>query len=414
MMRLWFALVFLVLGLPALAQDSQVIVKSELSGESTVVGQPLILRITVLVPTWLPEPPRFPSLDAPNMIVRLPSRASSPVSERVDGETWSGVSRAYRLYPMIAGDFSLTPQPVAITYADPDTRDPISVEVELQPVAFRSEVPAGAEDLDPLILAEAFSLNQTLEGADGPLAQGEAATRVVTAKITGTSALFIPPLTPPVSEGSVRAYSKDPEVRDTEANRGTLSGSRSETTSYVAQYGGTLELPPISIDWFNTKSSKVETASLEGVTLEVDAPPPPKEPVLDRTQAVKLAGVLVLLGLLVWILKRYAIPPIAKRLRQNRENWMHSEPYAAKQVRRAIGAHDLSLVYGALATWSARCPGTSGEALEAALAQVGQLRYQPARAGKGSWAVLSAAFQEDRDRRLKRRAASDLPPLNPL
>ena len=241
-MRLWLSFVFVVFGLPALAQDSQVIVKSELSGEATAVGQPLILRITVLVPTWLPEPPRFPSLEAPNMFVRLPSRASSPVSETVEGETWSGVSRAYRLYPMIPGDFSVSPQPVGVTYADPETRDPISVEVGLDPVVFRSEIPAGAEELDPLILAEAFSLEQSFEGADGPLAQGDAATRVVTAKITGTSALFIPPLIPTVSDGVVRAYSKDPVVRDTEGNRGTLSGSRSETTSYVAQYGGTLEL----------------------------------------------------------------------------------------------------------------------------------------------------------------------------
>ena len=49
-----------------------------------------------------------------------------------------------------------------------------------------------AAGLDPLIIAESVTLEQTLEIPDGPMGQGDAATRTVTAKITGTSPLFIP------------------------------------------------------------------------------------------------------------------------------------------------------------------------------------------------------------------------------
>lgn len=414
MIRLWLSLLALVLCGSALAQTSQVVVRAELANETTVVGQPLILRITVLVPTWMPEPPRFPSLEAPNMIVRLPSRASSPVSERIDGETWSGVSRAYRLYPMIPGEFSIRPQPIAITYSEAETRDPISVQVELDPLTFRSTIPKGAESLNPLIVAEGFSLDQSFEGAEGTLKQGDAVTRVVMAKISGTSALFIPPLTPPVSGDAVRSYPRDPVVSDSEASRGTLSGSRRETTSYVAQYGGTLEFEPIAIDWFNTKTDKIETATLNGMTLSVDAPPAPKEPLLDGMQVAKL---IVLSGFLVMVLyglSRYAIPLFRQRLNKNRAIWQSSEAFAARQVKRAISSRDLSAVYSAMAVWSARCPEPLSETLEDALANVGRLHFQSTGADKESWAVLSAAFQKDRDQRLWKGLRSDLPPLNPL
>lgn len=412
MIRLFLTCLILFLSGPVLAQSPPVVVKSELAAESTMVGQPLILRVTVLVPTWLPEPPRFPSLEMPDVIVRLPSRASSPVSERIDGETWSGVSRAYRLYPMIPGAFTLTPQPVGITYADPGTRAPISLEVALDPVRFEALVPNGAEGLDPLILAESFALEQAFESVEDVLAQGDAATRIVTAKIGGTSALFIPPLTPNISGDLARAYPRDPVVRETEATRGGLSGSRTEATTYVAQFGGALELPAISVDWYNIKTKQVETAHVEGATLQLDAPPPPERPALSLQKIAFLIGVVGIFVAGLWGLKRYALPPLRARLKHRRAIWLNSEAHAAREVKRAIGSHDLTRVYRALAMWSARCPGQEGQELETALALVGRARYKEAAPSTGSWAVLSAAFQADRDRRLRLGAEPALPPLN--
>ncbi|WP_164727055.1 BatD family protein [Shimia sediminis] len=413
MIRLLAICLTLLIGAPCLAQTRSVVVKSELSAESTMVGQPLILRVTVLVPTWMPEPPQFPSFELPNVIVRLPSRASSPVSERIDGETWSGVSRAYRLYPMIAGDFALPPQTVGIVYAAPDTREPVPVEETLDPVTFSAVVPKGAEGLDPLILAEAFSLAQSFEGGEEKLGQGDTVSRVVTAKISGTSALFIPPLIPPLADNVARAYPKDPMVTESE-DRGLLSGSRQETVSYVAQYGGNLELPEISLDWFNTKTGKVETATLEGVSLEVNAPAQPRELLLNHRQTIVLAGAVLLLGLALTLLIRYVLPFVRQARVARRAAWLASEAYAAKQVTAAIRRQELPAVYQALAVWSPRCPGQLGAELQSALAQVGAVTYGLPSEGGGRWSDVAQSFKVDRTRRLRRSTASDLPSLNGL
>ncbi|WP_163887128.1 BatD family protein [Aliiruegeria sabulilitoris] len=390
------------------------LVRVSLEPETGVVGQPLVLRISILVPTWMPQPPAFPSMEAPNVIVRLPERASGPISERVDGETWSGVSRAYRLYPMLAGEVSLPAQNITVTYADPDTTQPVTYEAPLEPIRFQVRVPEGAEGLDPLILASGFTLEQSIEGADGPLGQGEAATRTVTARIEGTSPLFIPPLLPGVQTDAVKAYPKDPVVQEKE-ERGVLSGSRTELETYVAQYGGVVELPAISIDWFNTESGKVETARLEGARLEVDAPSAPVQPKISPRQVAMLVGAGLLLGLLLWAGNRWLLPPLKSRQAERRAARLASERFAAHEVEKAIAQKDLSGVVTALALWSQRCPGDE-DALEPALAAIGAERFGRGggAAGQGAWQVFRSAFQAERKRRLQSAGGRGaLPPLNP-
>ena len=51
----------------------------------TIPGQPLSLRLTVLVPTYMPSPPVWPSLETRNVLVRLPERSTTPTSRRIGG-----------------------------------------------------------------------------------------------------------------------------------------------------------------------------------------------------------------------------------------------------------------------------------------------------------------------------------------
>ena len=56
--------------------QEQPIVRVEVTPETVSVGESVELKVTVLVPTWLPEPPVFPSFEVPNVQVRLPERAA--------------------------------------------------------------------------------------------------------------------------------------------------------------------------------------------------------------------------------------------------------------------------------------------------------------------------------------------------
>ena len=149
----------IVLPLQAVAQDrDKPIVEVEFKEDETIPGQYLTLRVTVLVPTWMPEPVAFPSLDVPNLRIRLPERSTSPTSRTIDGNSWSGVSRRYLVSPMVPGTFSIPGQNLQVTYADPQTSEPVKAELAVDPVTLRGIVPKSAEGLDPFIAAKDLSL----------------------------------------------------------------------------------------------------------------------------------------------------------------------------------------------------------------------------------------------------------------
>ena len=86
MTRLLLALVCFAAPLFAAAQEAPTpILRTELESQTVLPSQAVELRLTVLVPTWLPEPPVFPSFEAPNLVVRAPAGASLSTNERVDG-----------------------------------------------------------------------------------------------------------------------------------------------------------------------------------------------------------------------------------------------------------------------------------------------------------------------------------------
>ncbi|WP_068111485.1 BatD family protein [Tropicimonas marinistellae] len=414
----------------AIAQEAPVddapsapLVSAELEPASVVVGQPAVLRLKVLVPTWLPQPPSFPALDLPNVITRLPERASGPISEQVGGETWSGVSRAYRLYPMVPGQIALPPQQIGVTYADPDTTQPVTAQVALDPIALTATVPEAAAGLDPMILATGLSLEQNIEGGEGPLSAGDAVVRSVTATIAGTSPLFLPPLIPDLNAEPVQAHAREPAVAERE-DRGVMSGQRTETVTYVARYGGVVDLPAISVDWFNVDTGQVETAEVAGTTLTVDAPSPPREPRLTRRQVIALALAAGVLAAAAWLLRRFAWPPLRSYLSERRAAREASEAHAANGVRQAISAHDLHGVFTALDSWDARCPADAGKGtdeerrLAAALHSIGAAKYGGAPGPRDAdWTALDAAFVAVRTARVHGPSGMDgtaaLPPMNP-
>lgn len=419
-MRILLCVLFCII-MPAQiwAQDgNRPILRMELEKDSAVPGQPIGLRVTVLTPTWFPEPPAFPSLEIPNLVVRLPPRGAGPTSERIGGETWSGVTRAYRLYPMIEGRFRIPPRPVAVTYADPDTRQPVALDILTDAVEFRGLAPEGAEGLDPFIAAADLVLEQTIEGSPEALEPGDAVVRVITARITGTSPIFLPPLTTVLEADGLSAYPDEPLVTETD-ERGVLSGGRTERVTYVAEAGGRFAVPPIRLQWFDLETGTVETAALEGFEILSRGPAVDASPAIDP-RAVAMAAAagafaLLLLAVVIWRLW----PRIAAWREHRRAVRQASEAFAFDRAVRALGARRLGDAIGAVDLWSSRLPAASESdraRLADCLARLGASIYGPeaSPALDRQWSDgISALRTSRRERLAARRVSGDvLPPLN--
>ena len=422
----------LLVPLAARAQDGPRL-DAEMPEGEVIVGQPLTLRVKLLVPTWMPKPPVWPTLEVPSLLVRLPERASTPISETIDGETWSGISRAYRLYPLEVGAYEIPGQTLVVTYADPGKPDPIITDLPLEAIRFTAVLPAGAEGLDPAIVASGLKLEQQIDG--GPdLVTGDAVTRIVSVTIAGTTPILLPVLTPVLEPGltpglapesspasgppPLRAYPKEPVVSEQE-QRGVLSGSRVETTTYVAQGGGVVDLAPISLNWFNLETGKVETASLEGPSFTVTAPPPPPPGPADYAlwAAMGLGG----LGL-IWGFARLVWPRLRRLQLRFVSAWQASERFAHRRVAGALKARELNATYAALDKWSgfyAPLDPRDLAQMSGALAGIGAAQYGKAGPAieKPDWRDAGRAYfnlrKNARSRRKARKTGGILPVLNP-
>lgn len=352
------SLLFLLLlaCVPASAQDAQIPeIRTSLEKDTAVPGQPLIYRVTVLVPTWLPSPPAFPSYETPNVVVRLPSRASGPTSETINGETWSGVTRSYRLYPMTAGTFQIPAGTIKVTYADPDDQQPVVVDVQTDAFEITGKIPAGAEDLDPFLAAKSLTLERSVEGAADALKVGDALNVKTVAKVSGVAPMFVPPLAEVSPADGLAFYPKEP-VLDEKEDRGLLSGTRTEETALVAEAAGTYTLPEKSLSWYNLESGAVEIAKVPEISFEVTgtAAEAPVEPAA-RVDLRGLAMAVVLFALavgLVYLAWRTFLPKVRRKADDLRTRYHASESYLFRKLASAIKHRDFNGTLHYASAWN--------------------------------------------------------------
>ncbi|MGR3566093.1 MAG: hypothetical protein ACU0FH_08075 [Heliomarina sp.] len=408
------AVLFLLMAAPLSAQESQPTASAELEANEVIPGQYTTLRIEVLVPTWMAGPVDFPSFEMPNLRVRLPPESTGPISRRVNGETWSGVARRYLLSPMVPGQFAIPAQTLLVRYAQPGQTDPIEATLSTPAFLLTGILPKGAEDLDPFIAASGLTLSQELPDKTTELQPGEAVKRVVTASIEGASPIVLPPMLSPVEIPGIRTYPDAPQVAEV-ADGGDLSGTRIESVTYMAQSGGSGALPEVTLRWYNLSTGAVETASLPGADISVDAPV--AEPLRDTGPIWRMAALGLAVALVCTLILRWAWPRASARAASHRAARLASKAHAEKLLIQAIDRQDYPATRRALDEWQNRTPRTTAtdmHAIRAALTTIAGKLYgtDPQPVPDSDWSTLKKAVTQAGKGRNQQKRTS-LPPLNP-
>lgn len=257
-----------------MAQDpTGPLVRSSLSpGGEVTVGQPVTMTVDLLVPTWLTGGPRYPEIEVADAVVIFIERGGYNLSERIDGETWSGLHREYLIYALRPGPFEISGEELVVRYAvDGRPSPPISIPVPA--VGFTATVPEAAADLDYFVSASRFDLSSSWERPVEGLKVGQSLTRTVEMKAADSFSMMLPPLAFESLEG-VAVYPEAPRLSDTGGARGAARESRrEEKVTYLFQEPGEYILPAIEISWWDTEDGRLRRSSLPAVELEI-APNP--------------------------------------------------------------------------------------------------------------------------------------------
>ena len=446
----------------ARADEGAPIARARIEVETPVVaGHPVPLVLEVLVPTWFRGAPRFPSIDLDDAVV-VSLLSGGNFSAEVGGETYSGVSRDYLIYPQVAGTFTLPPLEIVAEFkigGRPSGPTPVRVT----PLTFEAIVPPGAADLPFVLVTPSLSMTQTLDPEPSGLRVGDALRRRVEIEAEGSLAMLLPPLRFEAPSGTA-LYSDPPALEDAGGERGEARVARRvETWTYVFEEPGVYTLPPAEIPWWNLTHERVERGSVPAVELTVAAnetlrdeiplddatgvgepastgPPVPPWWRALRPRLPYLVGALAFLGVAVRAARRWG-PSIRERRERLARERADSEESYLEELHRATGSGEPVAVVRALFRWLDRRAGaepaggtaTAKRFVEAAgddelareLAALGAELYGRPDAGPGregpSWSGdrLFRALRSARARALDaRRPARDgvpgeLPPINP-
>jgi hypothetical protein len=219
----------------------------------------------------------------------------------------------------------------------------------------------------PWLPASALSISETWSPQPEEAKAGEALTRNIMLRVEGLSSAQLPPLPITLPEG-LRHYPDQPQLANESGDQG-LIGSREEREALIADKAGQLELPPVEIVWWNTRTSRVERTSLPARTLQVaanpqldehsDAPPAPAQ--ADSTDsallwpwqlACALLSLTTLLGFGLWW--RARSQPAVIRVAQAGP----STRTLLDELRRACQANDSHATRQALDAWARQQPET--------------------------------------------------------
>lgn len=195
----------------------------------------------------------------------------------VDGRRYRVVERRYAIYPQQPGSLVLDPIRFEGQTRDNDgqlsfVRDRAQLfDVPVRPVPDQYTG-------DTWLPARSLTLSDSGMPAQASLQVGESFTRTLTVSAEGLQAEALPPLTL-ASPDAIKSYPETPQT-NTEISEGSVTGTLTQTTALVAVKPGTVTLPEIRLDWWDTEADRQRTAVIPERTLTVaaaagvDAPAP--------------------------------------------------------------------------------------------------------------------------------------------
>jgi hypothetical protein len=394
------------------------IVRVSAEPERVRVGEAVELEVQVLVPTWFTQPTRYPSFELANAITRLPPDSTFPSSAIVDGERWSGITRRYRVRPLLGARYEFDGLELAVHWFDPALRGPRAVSVPVPAVSFLAEVPEGAEALRPYLAGSTLVLGREAESPVDGLEVGDAIVLRYRAELDGLPAIFLPPLVDVDAQPGMSAYVDEVDLDD-----GPVA-SRTERVTLVFDRPGRYRAPGVELRWWDVAAGEIGSSRIEPLEILVAGAPEPTEHAMasDGAALRRVFGAAVALAVLLVLGRRFG-PRLHARFEVFRARREASEARAFARLRAALASGDARAVHAALLVWVGRlgvrrdlrafARGVSSPVLERELDALLAARFA-ASAPAVDYAALRTALTEVRAGRHRVASSSgDLPTLNP-
>ena len=414
----------------AAATPEPLILRSSVTPEKPWVGQKVVMNVDILASDGWAQLKKVSNTEIKGAYLLQLQTQGTRLSETMEGQTYSGQRYEFLLFAQRSGQITVPPVPVDVeikswgTGAETQTKRMTIPAVELI-----ARFPPGAEGIHGLISTTRFTANQQWDPQpDNPKA-GDAIKRTVRLEASDVSGMAFAPMQYPQTEG-LGIYLGEPTVDDA-YERGSLTGARIETVTYVFERPGEIEIPGVALAWWDTEAEELKKIDLPGLTLQV-VYSPAGESLSGTKERQKYPMLVVALLLAVVVIASIVLLRHRNSLTERWKAWRkaisETEAMSFRRVKKSVRSGDPKAVLRATMQWLDRINVDPQPArLDQFLRQYGDVRVQEAAnrllgnldpgREKEDISILGSGLAAARNRwrkaqRRKRQPSALLPELN--
>jgi len=253
--------------------DEELFLEIDVNKDSVYVQEQLRFNLRLYYTINGIRNPQFTELEMDDTVIQLIG-SPNQYERLIDGVRYGVYEKRYVIFPQRSGPLEIpdilfrgevTDGSSNFVFRNLNTRrvtafiDGITIDVK--------ERPAAAQDLENWLPATSLTLEESWSRDLSELEVGSSVTRTLTITAEGLDGAMLPAISPTDIEG-VNQYEDPPEIERTYVD-GRIVGTRIETTSIVPTEAGNLEIPELSVAWWNVDSDQLEVSVVPASRIDI-------------------------------------------------------------------------------------------------------------------------------------------------
>ena len=278
------SLVFFCANLSAQKKPASIWATARFDKQTVMVGEPLVVTITVYTSTWFTEPPKFDEIQVSGALMVKLENTVGAKTVTIGHKKYPAIEQRYVVYPTIIGENVLPSFEVVTTCPPEGDFKGVERTVSTKESKFTVSPPPEGVDISNWLSSYDVRVSETWDRPLEDLKAGDVLERRIRIRAAGTLAALIPPVElEPAEFGTI--YPKTPILGNIQ-NQGSFTGSRTEIITYLLEKDGDFTIPAVQVPWFSIRSKEERSETLAAVDIRI-ASNPDLEFILSRQKALQ-------------------------------------------------------------------------------------------------------------------------------
>ena len=327
------------------------------------VGQQIEVNLDLMTTGYSFSKSRFNLPEVASVFLLQIDTTTIKLNETLNGETWQVVRYPLALFSQKGGPITIPPIKVRFSSAEVFGKEVRDFELQTESLVIYTSMPPGASSDALVISTSQFDVDYQWspspeDEAPIPAKTGDAVTLKITRQASDISGMLLSPL-PVFRIDGIEAYPEAPTIND-RVNRGSLTGERTDTTTWILEQPGEFEWPDMPIQWWDPATKQLKEKRVGGLRFSVTASPSAGTTVAAGTpdgrvipwQQILIAMIALFVSLLlVWKFGSAVTVPIVRWVQALAGRPAALEKAAFRTACSACRANQASTAYASMYRW---------------------------------------------------------------